>query len=233
MRKFFLICASVYSLAPNLFAEERKVLLKTDFPPYLFSMNAPVGFLATNMETNRSRGKREFYVPVGTANLAFHKPVTASCRAAAGNLAMVTDGNKFGDDGWMELEAGKQWVQVDLQKSSEIFAVFVWHYYYQIRVYMNVVVAISDDPEFKKDVKVVFNNDIENVSGLGKGSDFNYIEDNWGKLIDAKGVSGRYVRLYSNGNSDNKMNHYVEVEVFGKKIEFDTPTKALKEPKQN
>ena len=167
MRKFFLICASVYSLAPNLFAEERKVLLKTDFPPYLFSMNAPVGFLATNLETNRSRGKREFYVPVGTANLAFHKPVTASCRAAAGNLAMVTDGNKFGDDGWMELEAGKQWVQVDLQKSSEIFAVFVWHYYYQIRVYMNVVVAISDDPEFKKDVKVVFNNDIEKIGGVG------------------------------------------------------------------
>jgi len=29
-------------------------------------------------------------------------------------------------------------------------------------------------------------------------------------------VKGRYVRLYSNGNTTNKMNHYIEVEVFGK-----------------
>ena len=37
-----------------------------------------------------------------------------------------------------------------------------------------------------------------------------------GKLIDAKGVKGRYVRLYSKGNTTNKLNHYIEVEVFGK-----------------
>ena len=36
-----------------------------------------------------------------------------------------------------------------------------------------------------------------------------------GKLIDAKGVKARYVRLFSNGNNANKLNHYVEVEVFG------------------
>jgi hypothetical protein len=35
-------------------------------------------------------------------------------------------------------------------------------------------------------------------------------------LIDAKGVKGRYVRLYSAGNTSNKMNHYIEVEVWGK-----------------
>jgi hypothetical protein len=35
-------------------------------------------------------------------------------------------------------------------------------------------------------------------------------------LIDAKGVKGRYVRLYSKGNTTNKLNHYIEVEVFGK-----------------
>ena len=43
-----------------------------------------------------------------------------------------------------------------------------------------------------------------------------YIETYQGKLIDAKGVKGRYVRLYSNGNTTNKMNHYIEVEVWGK-----------------
>ena len=43
-----------------------------------------------------------------------------------------------------------------------------------------------------------------------------YIETYQGKLIDAKGVKGRYVRLYSNGNTTNKLNHYIEVEVLGK-----------------
>ena len=78
-----------------------------------------------------------------------------------------------------------------------------------------MVVAISNDPEFKEDVSVVFNNDIENVMGLGKGHDLNYFDNFLGKLIDAKGIKGRYVRLYSNGNNENKLNHYVEVEVFG------------------
>ena len=34
-------------------------------------------------------------------------------------------------------------------------------------------------------------------------------------LIDPKGIKGRYVRLYSNGNTANDLNHYVEVEVYG------------------
>jgi hypothetical protein len=48
------------------------------------------------------------------------------------------------------------------------------------------------------------------------GTDHPYIETNLGKLIDAKGTKGRYVRLYSNGNTTDKLNHYIEVEVFGK-----------------
>jgi hypothetical protein len=43
-----------------------------------------------------------------------------------------------------------------------------------------------------------------------------YIEANAGELIDAKGIEARYVRLYSNGNSANDLNHYVEVEVHGR-----------------
>ena len=36
-----------------------------------------------------------------------------------------------------------------------------------------------------------------------------------GRLFDLKGVKARYVRLYSNGNTTNDLNHYVEVEVYG------------------
>jgi hypothetical protein len=44
----------------------------------------------------------------------------------------------------------------------------------------------------------------------------NYVETHEGKLIDAKGVEARYVRLYSNGNDAAPLNHYVEIEVYGR-----------------
>ncbi|HXD00826.1 MAG TPA: hypothetical protein VN048_15905, partial [Verrucomicrobiae bacterium] len=86
----------------------------------------------------------------------------------------------------------------------------------QARVYFDVVAQVSDDPAFTKDVTTIFNNAASNELGLGAGKDLDYIESFEGKLIDAKGVKGRYVRLYSKGNTTNKMNHYTEVEVFGK-----------------
>jgi hypothetical protein len=43
-----------------------------------------------------------------------------------------------------------------------------------------------------------------------------YVETSEGRLVDAKGVKGRFIRLYSNGNTANELNHYIEVEVFGK-----------------
>ena len=43
-----------------------------------------------------------------------------------------------------------------------------------------------------------------------------YFENFEGRLLDAKGAKGRYVRLYSKGNSSDDQNHYTEVEVYGK-----------------
>lgn len=198
---------------------ESKIPLQIIIPMPLISANGPVPVSGNNLEPLHVGRRPDFFVPVGTTNLALLKPVTASCQATLGNLNMVTDGDKDGDEGgWVELKAGQQWVQIDLQNPPEIYAVIVWHFHFKDRVYQNVVVAVSDDPEFKKDVKVIFNNDTENVIGFGKGSDFNYLDNYMGKLIDAKGVKGRYIRLYSNGNNVDKMNHYVEVEVFGKPI---------------
>jgi len=74
---------------------------------------------------------------------------------------------------------------------------------------------VSDDPDFVSGVTTVFNNDHDNSAGLGIGRDKEYIEVNEGRLIDSKGVAARYVRVYSQGNTSNDMNHYVEVEVHG------------------
>ena len=153
----------------------------------------------------------EFLVPAGTVNLAKGKKVTASdSEPVIGTLDLITDGDKEGDEGsWVEFSPGKQWVQIDLEKESEIFAVMLWHFHSQERVYKDVVVQVSNDPKFEKDVTTIFDDT------PGTGQDLAYIETYQGKLIDAKGVKGRYVRLYSNGNTTNKMNHYIEIEVFG------------------
>ena len=73
----------------------------------------------------------------------------------------------------------------------------------------------SNDPSFEKEVRTLFNNDYDNSTEQGKGSNKPYVESRFGKLIDAKGVKAQYVRLWSSGNTANDMNHYIEVEGYG------------------
>jgi hypothetical protein len=82
-------------------------------------------------------------------------------------------------------------------------------------VYRDVIVQVSDNKDFLKGVQTIFNNDHDNSSGLGVGKDKEYIEVAEGRLVDPKGIKGRYVRMYSNGNTTNDLNHYVEIEVYG------------------
>lgn len=207
---------TVLLVATGLFAQD-KVPLKTQLPRPLF-VGTPVPLNVGNLEPP-TKGKRpDFLIPAGSINLARNKKVTASdSDPDVGTLDMIVDGDKDGNEGsWVELGPGKQWVQIDLARKSSVFAVLIWHFHSQARVYRDVVVQISDDPSFRTSVTTIFNNDIHNELGLGAGKDLNYIETYEGKLIDAKGVKGRYLRLYSNGNTANKLNHYIEVEVWGK-----------------
>jgi hypothetical protein len=193
------------------------VPLKTELPKPLF-VGTPVPIKVPNLEPPQKGKRPDFMVPAGTTNIAMGKKVTSSdSEPVIGTLDLVTDGDKEGDEGsWVELAPGKQWVQIDLEKDADIYAVLVWHYHSQARVYFDVVVQVSDDPTFAKGVTTIFNADANNELGLGAGKDRSYIETYEGKLIDAGGVKGRYVRLYSKGNTTNKLNHYIEVEVFGK-----------------
>ena len=109
---------------------------------------------------------------------------------------------------------GLQWVQLDLGASLALGDVKLWHYYGDIRKYHDVVVQVSNDSSFKKGVTTVFNNDTDNSSGLGIGKNAEYVETSAGKDISFSTVKARYVRLYSNGSTENQYNHYVEVEVY-------------------
>ena len=175
----------------------------------------------TNLEKPRGKARTPFYAPEGTINVAYEKPISASDEEPImGEIEMITDGDKeASDNSYVELGPFKQHVQVDLGAEYEIYAILLWHFHKQAIVYFDVVVQVSNDPDFITDVTTVFNNDIDNSAGLGIGKDMHYVETSEGKLIDAKGIKAQYVRLYSNGNSSNDLNHYIEVEVFGKPAE--------------
>jgi hypothetical protein len=188
-------------------------------PKPLFE-GTPVNIKVPNLEKPLGRPRDPFLAPAGTVNVALHKPVECSGPPPTlGDVDMLTDGEKAGTDGtYVELGPGLQYCTIDLGARHTIYAILVWHYHKQARVYNDVIVRTADDPDFLENVVTLFNNDHDNSSGLGVGKDLNYVETAEGKLIDAKGVEARYVRLYSNGNHENQLNHYVEVEVFGKPV---------------
>jgi hypothetical protein len=210
------LCLSLV-FALNAAVADTLVPLKTTLPPPLF-VGTPVPIKIPNLEPAPSGKRPDFMVPDGSVNLAKGKKVTASVTDPVnGSLDLVTDGDKAGDEGsWVELDPGKQWVQIDLGAEDNIYAVIIWHFHQEARVYLDVVVQVSDDPTFKDGVTTLFNNDGNNELGLGAGKEYDYVESYQGKLIDAKGVKGRYLRLYSKGNTTNKLNHYIEVEAWGK-----------------
>jgi len=203
------------ALAP-LVAQQATEELKLKLPKPMF-IGTPTNIKSANLEAVTGKSRGPFMVPVGTKLLSLKRPVKSSdMQPVIGELDMITDGEKEGGDGYfIELGPGKQWVQVDLGASHPLHAILLWHYHSQARVYRDVVVQVSDDKDFLKGVQTIFNNDHDNSSGLGVGKDREYIEVAEGRLVDPKGVKGRYVRAYSNGNTTNDLNHYVEIEVYG------------------
>jgi hypothetical protein len=194
---------------------ENEIPLQTELPPLLIE-GTPVPIRLSNYIPAPDRAP-EFYVPEGTVLLSRGKPVTSSDdKPIIGALDLITDGDKDAGEGYfVELLDGLQWVQIDMEKSASINAIWLWHFHSQRRAYLDVIIQISDDSQFKTGVTTIYNNDYDNSAGFGKGNDLPYVDTHYGMIADGKGTKGRYVRLYSKGNTANEMNHYIEVEVFG------------------
>lgn len=212
-----LVIAAATIALPFAAKAEDKVPIRPKLPPPVLT-GTPVPIKLPNLEAKPAE-LPNIMVPASTVNLAAGKPVTASDEAPLlGDLSLITDGDKSADEGsYVELGPGKQWVQIDLQASSTIYALWVSHFHSQARAYLDVVIQVSDDRDFINGVTTVFNNDHDNTSGLGAGKDPAYIETYKGRLIPtaSEGIKGRYVRLYSAGNTTNNLNDYIEVEVYG------------------
>jgi hypothetical protein len=196
------------------------VPLEIKLPKPMF-VGTPTNIAVPNLEKPLGHPRPPFLAPEGTRNIALKKPVTGSDeQPIIGELLMVTDGDKeAGEGSFVELGPGVQYVTIDLKSRNTIYAILVWHYHKQAVVYHDVIVQVADDQDFITNVQTVFNNDIDNSSGRGVGKDMSYVETSEGKLIDARGVQGRYVRLYSRGNTANDLNHYIEVEIYGKALQ--------------
>jgi hypothetical protein len=220
MKKPIIFFSSVIlmSIAMQVPAQEMKRLsIKYPTPMYV---GTPKDLEVERLEKEHEISTPYLLVPEGTANVALGKLVVCSDEyPILGEPELITDGDKEATDGsYIELDVGPQYISIDLEEKCTIYAIAFWHYHKKARVYFDVVVQVADDPDFIVNVTTLYNNDHDNSLGLGVGDDLHYIESNKGRLIDARGIIGQYVRLYSNGNSDNKLNHYIEVEVHGKPL---------------
>ena len=213
----WVVVAALTALVGGAGAQEAGVPLALKLPKPAFTgtpRDLPAG---VNVDTAPAKPRPAPVAPRGTINLALHRKVTSSAAPFSGSLDLITDGNKeAGEDTAVELKPRLQWVQIDLGAASPLYYILVWHFHGQPVVFHSVVVQVSNDPQFIDGVTTIFNNDNANVAGLGLGKDREYFETYEGKLIAAKGVKARYVRLYSKGSTyQDPLNRYTEVEVYG------------------
>jgi hypothetical protein len=168
-----------------------------------------------NIEPLTDKPRPPFMVPKGVKNVALGKPATSSAKPFTGELGQITDGKKEpSDEDAIEFRKATQWVQVDLGRSYSICAIAIWHDHRYVQAMHDVIVQVSDDPEFKTAATTLFNNDADNSSGLGVGLDREYFETSQGRIIDGKGVRARYVRGYTKGGTLSVLNAWEEIEVY-------------------
>lgn len=196
-----------------------KIQIRINLPKPQFT-GTPKLIRSPNLEPPRN-GK--LYAPIEVP-ADCDKVLSKGCKVTSGDpepvvgtLSLITDGDKEHDaETYVELRPGKLWVQIDLGTEHEIYAACVWHYHGEARVYRDVICQISNDSNFVDGVVTVFNNDHDNSSELGVGKEKEYLESNEGRPFAVNGIKGRYIRFYSMGNTSSEMNHYTEIEVFGK-----------------
>ncbi len=174
-------------------------------------------------------------VPEGVKNIALGRmaSVMDDDDPMDGDVKQITDGVKeAGDITRVEFMAfGAMWIQFDLEAKQEVYGVLIWHEHQEKTTYNDIIVQVADDAEFTKNVQTVFNNDGDNSAELGAGKDPVIPESFEGMFIDAQKKTleglepavGRYVRIYSGGNSaDENTNRYTEVEIYGKPASEDS-----------
>src|SRR6266481_8035950 len=194
------------------------VPLVVKLPPPAFKGTPKDIQLSSYVEPLSDKPRPPMMVPPGLKNLASGAKLTSSdANATPETLAKITDGDKeASDQSIIFLRKGTQYIQMDLGAPSELFAIVIWHAHNSAKVYHDVIVQVADDAEFTKNMRIIFNNDQDNSSKLGVGTDREFFETNEGKLINAKGEKAQFIRFYSKGSTESALNEYTEIEVYGR-----------------
>jgi hypothetical protein len=198
--------------------KEGQIPLEIKLPSPAFKGTPKDIQLSSYVEPLSDKPRPPMMVPAGLKNLATGAKVTSSdANATPETLAKITDGDKeASDQSIIFLRKGTQYIQMDLGAPSELFAIVIWHAHNSAKVYHDVIVRIADDVEFSKNVRTIFNNDQDDSSKLGAGTDREFFETNEGKLINAKGEKAQFIRFYSKGSTESALNEYTEIEVYGR-----------------
>jgi hypothetical protein len=202
---------SIETQARNLVPLE----IQTPIPAFIGT--PPETMEGPHIEKPSDTPRPPFLAPEGARNVALNKRVTLSdSNPINGSAELVTDGNKeAGDENMLELRRRLQWVQIDLGNPHRIYAIVIWHAHDEQQIVHDVIVQVADDADFTQNVKTVYNNDYDNSAGMGVGNNKEYFENYEGRLIDAEGVVGRYVRSHSQGSTYTGLNRWTEIEVYG------------------
>lgn len=171
-----------------------------------------------NIEAPSKTPRPPLMIPGDAKNIAPQSKITSSdTNAIASTLAKITDGDKEAfDTSIVLLRKGTQYIQFDLGSAQEIFGIVIWHAHDTPKIYRDVIVQVADDAALTENLRTLYNNDIDDSSHRGVGTDKEYFENFEGRTIDAKGAKARYVRLYSKGSTDSTLNEYTEVEIYAR-----------------
>ncbi len=174
-------------------AADEQVPLQIKLPAPAFKGTPKDIQLSSYVEPLSDKPRPLMMVPPGLKNVAPGKKITCSDKnATASTLEKVLDGDKEAtDESIIFLRKGTQWVQLDLGAAHEVFALVIWHAHNSAKVYHDVIVQAADDADFIENVRTIYNNDQDNTSGLGVGTDREYFETHEGRLINAKGTVQR------------------------------------------
>ncbi len=125
-------------------AKPAKVPLVLELPKPRF-LGTPANLTSPRLEKPRPGRRPDMVVPPGVRNVALRRPVVASDAAPTlGALSQVTDRDKEGVEGsYVEIGPGPQYFQIDLGQRVAIYAIVVWHYHAQARIYHDVVVQFA------------------------------------------------------------------------------------------
>jgi hypothetical protein len=187
-------------------------------PPFHTASPSPPDNWPDTVESYTETWKRKDRVIVaeGCRLLSHRCKVTVSDPDPMGDPSQVTDGirSSQSDDNLLNLALGRQWVLIDLGARREIHCVWLWLRDWAWVAHRNVIVQITDDPN--QQGTIVLNNDHDGSEGFGRGTDPEWQDINTGRPVTFPPVTGRYVRVRTNGRTIDDVNVFAEVAVYGR-----------------